>query len=181
MYLQYMNTSMYIIYIPYMKHRILTEEEEEFYMFRPDNTSDQQLSKKFVTWVGVDRVTGAQQQSDVLGLLARTWSFENFSVICSCRSLFLRYSSNGVDLDSPYRRPHAYTVSKQESALSPRRSRYDKKCKSWSCAGTMIATAKLLPLSILLWLTGNSAYTSEEQTLVEFAGQLSNFKVRRYS
>ena len=42
----------------------------------------------------------------------------------------------------------------------------------------MIATAKLLPLSILLWLTGNSAYTSEEQTLLEFAGQLSNFKVR---
>jgi len=42
----------------------------------------------------------------------------------------------------------------------------------------MTATAKLLPLSILLWSTGISAYTLEEQTLLEFAGQLSNFKVR---
>jgi len=131
-----------------------------------------------VTWVGVDRVTRARQQSDVLELLAPTWSLENFSVICSCPSLFLRYFSNGADLDSPYRQPHAYTVSKQESAL---RSQHDEKCKLYSCAGTMIATAKVLPLSVLLCLTGISAYASEEHTLLDFAAQLSNFKVRRYS
>ncbi|KAL0041527.1 hypothetical protein WJX79_006423 [Trebouxia sp. C0005] len=40
----------------------------------------------------------------------------------------------------------------------------------------MIATAKLLRLFTLLWLTGISAYVSEEQTLLDFARQLSNFK-----
>lgn len=42
----------------------------------------------------------------------------------------------------------------------------------------MIAIAKVLPLCVLLWSTGISAYASEEQTLLEFAGQLSNFKVK---
>ena len=42
----------------------------------------------------------------------------------------------------------------------------------------MIAISRLIPLYTVVWFTGVSAYLAEEEALLQFAGQLSNFEVR---